>query len=481
MVDCLTWSLECGVEVVASDMTRLPTWLRARYPLLNWDRIAEFVAVPTAATTNPLFDDVRAVGPGELLALGDGRGAADVIWSPVDFARELSRDPREAGRELVRRVDSCTADLVGSYDKILMELSGGLDSSILASALAVGGLTPRVVQWINITDPRPEADESRYARAVTDALGVDLTSVLRRPGELKEADLIELSDAFWPGIAGVDAVRDHDEVARIRATGAQAILSGQGGDGAFFQMGSALVVADALRREGPSALASPLLSNIARRTRQSVWGVLGEVWADHRGRLRQRKIINAFVTPEVRASAGALEHAWVQAARSTDLPPGKKLHIRALATNHFNHASSRRRREADLLFPLLAQPIIELCLSLATPDLAGGSYDRPFERSIFADRIPPIVLNRRTKGNLSVYFAKLMSNSVEMLRPYLLDGCLCRSGVLDRAKLERALDPSYLILSEAANDLVGAVAVESWVRHWQTRVPDSPLAPRPRL
>jgi len=80
-----------------------------------------------------------------------------------------------------------------------------------------------------------------------------------------------------------------------------------------------------------------------------------------------RKIINALLTPEARARAGGMEHAWVLAARATDLPPGKALHIRVLATNHFNHGCSRRRREADLLFPLMSQPVTEICLGIPTP------------------------------------------------------------------------------------------------------------------
>jgi asparagine synthase (glutamine-hydrolysing) len=208
--------------------------------------------------------------------------------------------------------------------------------------------------------------------------------------------------------------------------------------------------------------------------------VLGEIWTAWRGRAPARKVVNSLVTRACAAASEGTEHAWVQAAQRSGLPPGKQLHIRALATNHFNHGVSRRRREADLLFPLLSQPILELCLPIATPDLAGASYDRPFQRAIFADRLPEVVLNRRAKGDLSVYFAKLMANSVGMLRPFLLEGCLCGAGVLDRGVLERVLDPDHMILNDVANDLVGAAAVEAWVRHWQTRVPDAPDAGRIR-
>jgi asparagine synthase (glutamine-hydrolysing) len=206
--------------------------------------------------------------------------------------------------------------------------------------------------------------------------------------------------------------------------------------------------------------------------------VLKQVRQARRGRFPEARLISSLLSPEVAAVTAELDHAWVRQARGADLPPGKKFHIRVLANTHLNNVASRRRREADLLYPLLSQPILELCLGLATPDLSGGSYDRPFERAIFAHRIPPQVLNRRVKGNLSVYFARLVAESLPMLRPYLLDGCLCRAGILDRNALDRVLDVNQLIWASRPTDVLWAALIEGWVRHWQTRVPDSPTAGR---
>lgn len=478
MIDCLTWSLAGDVEVVASDIARLPPGLRPKHLALNWHRIAEFVAAPVAATTASLLDGVEAVGPGDLVSLAPRRGAPRTVWSPIEFARHSAVDLQDAKVELLRRVDQCTSALVGGHAQVLVELSGGLDSSALAGAISAQGLNDRVGAWLNITDPRPEANEAAYAQAVADRLGVDLTLVSQPPGCLLEADLAELGGGFWPAIAGVDAVRDRDEVARLRALGASGILSGQGGDAAFFQMGTSLVVADEFRRRGLRAIHSRVLPDLARRTHQSVWQVLAEVWAARRGLLPDRKLVNRLLTADIRVTAGEVEHAWVMAAKGSDLPPGKKHHIRGVAINHFNHQRSRRRQEADLLFPFLMQPIVELCLSIPTPDLAGGAFDRPFQREVFADRLPALVRDRRSKGNLSVFFAKLMANSTDMLRPYLLDGALCGAGILDRRLVEAVLSPEHLIWKDGANDLVTAVAAEAWVRHWQSRVPDSPTAPR---
>jgi asparagine synthase (glutamine-hydrolysing) len=99
---------------------------------------------------------------------------------------------------------------------------------------------------------------------------------------------------------------------------------------------------------------------------------------------------------------------------------------------------------------------------------------------VFADRIPDCVRQRRAKETVTVYFSKLVANSLPMLRPYLLDGCLTAAGLLDRQALERILDPNQLIWEGKATHILWAASAEAWVRHWQTQVLDSLQAPRPR-
>lgn len=482
MLECLTWALGDGLHVVASDMTLAPAWLRPPRAFLNWDRIARFLAAPALATTAPLFDDIDAIGPGELLLLDEGAKTPEVIWTAADFARPSTADLPALQQDLVRKVDLCTAALVGGYDKVLMELSGGLDSSILAGALQATGTAGRVAEWTNYLDDRHEADERRYARSVTDRLGVELAPHRKSLASLTVADFAELGPSFWPAVGGVDAGRDRHEVARLHATGARAIVSGQGGDGAFFQFPSALVAADEFRRYGWSALASPVLADVARRTRHSVWDVLDQVRKSRRGGARLPTSMSSLLPPELQPAPGELDHPWVVAAKARGLPPGKVLHVQGIAVTHLYRGPSRRLREAEILLPLFAQPVVELCLSIATPDLAGGSYDRPFARSAFAERLPEVVLSRRNKGNQTAFFAKLVANSLDALRPYLLDGVLAEAGLLDRGRLDQALDPQALIWGSSVfpSDVLMAASVEAWVRHWQGQAPDSPSAPRRR-
>jgi asparagine synthase (glutamine-hydrolysing) len=478
--DGLIWRLGEGLWGIASDLNRAPPWLRPRRMSLNWDRIARYTALPTAFTSDSLFDDVEAVGPGELVRLGGKAAAPTLIWRPSEHLGAGRCDRAAAQAELLRRVDCCTSALAGRYDKLIVQLSGGLDSSILAGSLAATGHAPRVVQWLNRVGDRAEADERAYARAVADRLGVPLTAVVKPLAPLTEADLRDLGDAFWPAMDGLEPWRDRDEAARLIATGARAVVSGQGGDAIFFQPPTPLIVADALRAEGLGVVGSPLLAEVARRTRKSVWRVLAEARRASRGKAPPTMAPSSLMTAETRALAAGALHRWAADARERDAPPAKQMQIVGLANHHVYHGDSRSRRVGDTLFPLLAQPVLEHCLSIPIPDLVRGGDDRPFARAAFADRLPDLVLQRRRKGNYSAFFAHLVAVSLDTLRPLLLDGCLCRAGVLDRAAVERMLDVRQLICSPRAAELLWAASVEAWLRHWQTRVPDSPAAARRR-
>jgi asparagine synthase (glutamine-hydrolysing) len=122
--------------------------------------------------------------------------------------------------------------------------------------------------------------------------------------------------------------------------------------------------------------------------------------------------------------------------------------------------------------------VVELCLSIGAPELAGAAYDRAFARTAFAARLPQVVRQRRAKGAMGSFFSHLVAESLEVLRPHLLEGCLCDAGVLDRRQVDRLLDPQQLIWRSTATEILWAATVEAWVRHWQARVPDSPAANR---
>lgn len=476
-LDALVWPLGAGVEAVASDILTVPPWLRPPRLSLNWNAIAIYVALSSAMRAELLFDGVAAVAPGTLQPLPAG-APAEALWRPGDLVGEARPDEVEARTALAAAVDACTRALVGDRPAILMELSGGLDSAIVAGTLRRLGLAGRVSAWLNYVADRAEGDEQAYARAVTDRLGVPLTVVEKPLAPLTEADFTEVATGVRPALQAVDAPRDRDIAARMAAAGGAAVLSGQGGDAVFFQMPSVLVASGVLRREGLRGLGSPVLRAVAHRTRRSVWQVLAEAARAERRRGGLPSQLSPLAAPGVRAWLAGRAHPWVEDAGG--IPGAKRLQIQAIANAQLYRGDCRKRRAGDLLYPFLCQPVVELCLAIPADVLAGGEQDRRLARAAFADRLPAAVLARRSKGELGAYYGRLLAASLDVLRPFLLDGCLAGAGVLDRAATARHLTSEQLLHAPATGPILTAVTAEAWVRHWQGRVGDSERAPRRR-
>lgn len=471
--DVLTWRSPEGLGVVASDLMTVPGWLRPGRHALNWDRITQFVAQPRAGLAVSLFDDVVAVGPGELCGVGGGR-PAELIWRPSRF---IAADPRQdSGGALLAAVDHCTSALTTGRASMLVELSGGFDSAVVAGALSAGGAATRVAAWINRVGDRREGDERDYAQKVTEAIGMPLTCVEKPRGAFNFTDFEDLQATTWPALNGVDAPRDRDMAERLVGCGADAIVSGQGGDAVFFQMATSWLAADAVRRWGPLAAGTQTVAALARRMRKPVWRVLQEARVALSGRARLPSSPSPILTPEAAAYGAVARHPWERDVEGAPLV--KQLQVGGLANAHLVRADCRRRRHGDILFPLLGQPVVELCLSITAETLAVGVGDRPFARRALAARAPTEILARRRKGALSAYYGQRVARSREVLFEYLHDGCLAEARVLDRAAVRRMLDPAQLIWSTRPLEVLNAAATEAWVRYWQGRVPDSLQAHR---
>lgn len=451
-LDCVTWRAS-GVEVVAST---LPAWLTAGLPprlALNWDVVAAHLAHPTNVSGPLALDGVHAVTPGVMWTSREGSGAEVTVWSPADIVR--TREPDLEPGRLVEVFDACVGALVRDHT-VLAEVSGGLDSAIVATALSRAPNT-RVAQWLNYYLEDAEGDERRFARAVARTAGITLTEAVKPRFAIDERLLSEVAQGPRPTVWATDGAYDRDVARRCLDVGADALLTGKGGDTVFFQMATALVAADHLRARGVRGLFDPVIADVARWTRRSVWAVL-----------RASLLASGPLAGASRGTAATTRHPWLRDI--ADLPPGKRLHIRSLASCLTFSGDCRRSQAAHLIHPILAQPVVEHCLALSTVVLTQGRRDRALARRAFADRLPPEVANRRGKGDATAFFGRALAEHRDFLRAHLLDGRLAAAGLLNRRRLEETLQEDSLIWRGGFGSIIHAVAVESWVRAWERRL-----------
>lgn len=412
---------------------------------IDWDGLGAVLSTPSLLSDRLPLVGLTPVGAGAWSRPGQGSPDED-LWRPSDF---VHRGADEAPDALVRVVDRTIDRTMRSRRKVVSELSGGLDSAIVAGSLRATGHADRAV-FINYFGDDAEGDERRHAEAAAALHGVTLEMVRKPVEAISETDFITLATGLRPALQGVDPAYDRHAAQRLATLGADGLLTGQGGDSVFFQAPDPLVAADRFRRQGLRALNPAYLAAIGRWTRQSAWTV---------GRLALSG----------RSTTGSgPRHRWLDDA--PDLPPGKRGQVERFVNCQLFWTDCLRARQAPLLNPLLSQPVVEHCLGVPSDRLTLGERDRGLARLAFSERLPPVIAERRDKGDLSHFYGQVVRDSAPALAGFLLEGRLAAQGVLDRATLEVDLDPARLLWREGANAPLLAAVLEAWARHWEGRI-----------
>ena len=431
-LEALNWK-SGGVQVVAA---HTPDWLMAAAPPkigFDWDRLSQLVASPFTVDQRPAIRGLASVAAGELMAVSGDR---KLLWRPEAFAQQPVWERRKASEGLRETLDLCVSALAGQTS-LGVELSGGLDSSIIGGTL--GDLGKPVNLALNTRSDRVETDEQAFAEAVAGRLGMTLTR-RERLDIPYTADLFEATaDGPVPSQNGRDLTNDRVVVDACQEAGVTTLMTGKGGDALFFQMPTPLAFADLWWRRPLRGLGSALLPGTARWTRTSTWSVL----------------------------ASARESRRVSGA--TELPPAKLIQLDAIKSGMAYYSRCLRTEAVDMVHPLMAQPLVEWALRTPVPLLVSGGRDRALARKTFADRLPEAVATRQGKGDYGTYFNRQVAANLPFLRSYLLDGRLASEGVLDRTALEPRLQADALRWQGGAPEILSAVSTEAWVRRWARR------------
>lgn len=464
--ECIAWRKD-GVQIVASS---LPDWLvslAAPTLALDWSRIGGILADPLNATADTALIGLVAARPGDMTDLNASR--VTPLWRPGQFIGSGTRDPQEAAAGLRQRIDGCLACFSGALAFPGAEVSGGLDSAIVASALAASGAEGLL--WLNFFGPHDEADERLYASAIGDRLGFQPTFVQRVITPMTIGGFWETAGGARPGLNGRDYAFDQAVAQAAASAGVDSLLTGKGGDGVFFQMGVADIFADVLKERGLHALAGPTLPNLARWTRRSIWSVLDTGLKGLRPAPldRSARALSIFNPESVsRPKGDAALHPWIRDLETVS--PAKRLQVESVAAGLAYQTQCRRTEVADLIHPLLAQPVVEYCLGLPIGLMTGdGRGDRQVARAAFADRLPPQILTRRSKGELTAYFGRQAAASLPFLRDHLLGGRLAEKGLIDKGRTEALLNADRLMWKGGVPDFTLASVTESWIQRWESR------------
>lgn len=461
---CVT-STQNGVTVASSC---LPDWLVQRLRpawSINFQRLAASLRNPLNAPGDLPLDGLLEVSPGTVQPLSPGCASAE-IWRPDDlaFRGQTLRLGRDDAADLLRSaVDETVHGLASAAPSLAAEVSGGLDSSIVASSL-VQRDRDRVSLWLNAQGPTPESDERFWVTALADRLGIAVRSVPLADGPITEAALEQISGDLRPGVNALDVHHDLDWARRLTEAGCAAIMTGKGGDSVLVPA-TPDVFTDLWMAKGYRAVLSPDVPRLAAATEVSVWTMLRAA-RRHRhepGPLPRRD--PAFLTAAADDGPG---HPWL--AERAALGPAKTLQIAGIIDNMTRHARSLQSDVVEVFHPLCSLPVIEACLAIPAPLMTLGGRDRGLARHAFSGRLPEAIVQRPSKGDLTWLYGRRILKSLDVLRPWLLDGRLAAEGILDRAALDARLTRESLTWRGPYAEIMVAAAFEGWVRVWERRL-----------
>lgn len=459
-----------GVEVICSNIRDCAD-LGLLQPDINWTHIAGYLCFGHMVTRHTGLSSVVQVHAGECVNLGSAGRRSTFYWAPRDIScRRTLPCAEEAKHELRCTIQSCVAAWASCYDNILHELSGGLDSSIVLACLASSGHTANVICENHFTQ-EAAGDERRFARLAAKAASIRL---VERPIQNSGRSLAAMfqsekvaSPTFLKFIPDTEVGRN--TIAEDRLV--EAVFSGQGGDHLFQSVRTSQIAAEYAWRIGFRRGLWTVITDTARFTREPVWSVAKTAIASGLFHNNEDPYCTQTSSPLLSDAAREsldlriIRHPWVDAA--VDLPACKQRQIFDIVdTQNFYRTA---RGKCDIVHPLIAQPIIELCLQIPSYVLTYGGIGRALVRDAFVGTVPCEILQRTTKGATTGYFSGLLLNNASLLKEMLPDGNLVHAGLIDRRKVEMAISDASLARGpDTLFTILDVFRAELWSRTWSS-------------
>ena len=459
-----------GVHIVFSWLEDLIALPGIPMPPIAWDRLAAHLRLGELGNHETVLQGVERVLPGEALHLRRAGKHAELLWNALSFARSvIDDDPARMAPLLRETIRHCARSWAEGQERILLRLSGGVDSSILASCLTKE-CTAAEILCVNYHSPGADTDERHYAPLAARHARLDLIECERDDGFRLDRVLqvaLTPSPATYVGRMAA-SVRDAELSHRHRAP---CLFTGAGGDQLFFELRTWWPAADFLCLRGVSRGLFGATMDAARLAHLSVWRTAG---------LALRKRLGLHAAGETLPWPLALVHGEAANAElldrymhpllrgATGLPVGKLNHVRMLLHPIAYYDPYERERAPDVVNPLLSQPLMELCLRLPTYLLTHGGHGRALARRAFSADLPPEIIARRSKGSIDQHLKTVLANNLPLARELLLDGELVARGLLDRQKIEAALSGRPQTAIVHVTEIHGHIAVEAWLQRWRS-------------
>ncbi|HEX8222888.1 MAG TPA: asparagine synthase-related protein [Allosphingosinicella sp.] len=342
---------------------------------LDLDFVARAVEAGMPPPSGSWFAGIDRVRPGHLLAVSAGEASQRRWWRPPAATLRLG-GPQDFAEGLLSHLDAAVRARLRGESRVAAHLSGGLDSSAVATSaahlLSPGG---QVTAFTAVPRPgycgsrSPALLEEGPLAAATAALWPNVEHVvLPAAGPLPLDRLDEYCGLFGQPVPNLCNMPWMTAIAdSARARGIKVLLTGQYGNFAFSYDGMFLL-SDLLRRGRLAALSAHM----------------AELW---RG---------GFVRP--RSLAGALLRPFL--APGGEPVRERDLRMRAFEVNDVGNLAKGElaRSGVDCRDPTADRRLVEFCFATPPEEFVRGGIPRSLARRALAGRVPDFVLAEPRKA-----------------------------------------------------------------------------------
>jgi asparagine synthase (glutamine-hydrolysing) len=452
------YSLCNGKGFITSDIS-----LAARLGLyrtrIDFGYMAHRLAYMDLKTSRTGHAGISELLPGCTMHLRNSKTHVNVDWSPWEFVDAATRyaDPREAAYAIRNTIEMVVRTWAGHDESVLLELSGGLDSSIVGACLKH---TQAKVTCGTLRTPVPGGDEREYGRLVAAMLGVELSAT--KLGYDDAAFDFPISPKLvTPAIGPLQYAVDKIMEATAERNNTTSYFSGAGGDTVFCYLTNAAPAADALREAGLST-GIQAIHDLSMFHQCTYWKA---------GHLTLRKLIHSK-DPQYGIDRSLLPphaplpepeiHPWL--CQPIKALPGDRQRIFELSGTQFFKDSCPRGLTRPLRMPLLSQPVIEACLRAPSWMWFTGGQNRSIARHAFSDVLPPEILARKSKGTFTAYLGALYRRKIDKMLDFLLDGELQTHDLLDADALRQFAEGEPPRDGRSFMRIFQLCTLENWIR-----------------
>lgn len=459
-----------ATRFVTSDIS-LATGLGLYTRQVDWESVAHYLTYPYLKTARTSLAGIRELLPGCVLRVHGSELFDEMAWSPWTFVEPTGRlsNADKAAAQVRQAVQTVVGSLGEVDETVLVELSGGLDSSVVAACLRAAGAR---VECVTFVPEVPGADERHYAAPVASLIGASLHAA---PLRIEDAR-IDAPPPPWatsPGVAPLQYTADQVAMRFADRANFTSFYSGGGGDTVFAYLHNASPAADAFRALGTGACLAAIrdLSDLYQCT---LWKAARLTLKKLAGPPRPpSRADHSLISREARVHLPD-PHPWFDVPAT--VLPGDRERVLDLAGTQLLKQGLFRGLDYRLRLPLLSQPVVETCLRIPSWMWIQNGHNRSVARAAFRDVLPPEVINRRSKGSFTQYCGSVYQRHKSDIRDYLLGGELRARGLIDPEALEAFFSRPPAPRDESFMRTFTLCTVESWVRH-QGQVPPCPSAP----